>query len=119
MKDKEKDNKPDNREQIVPVDILDVLLDPENSDPITLTDDDGNQLVFEQIAVVPYSGNLYCVLKPLTKIDGVGESEAIVFRVEEAEFGLGLKVEEDEFTAVSVFEEYYKLLENSVKKGGE
>lgn len=98
-----------------PADIVDVLFDPDNREPITLMDENGKQLVFEQIAVVPYDGRIYCVLKPLTKLEGIAEDEAIVFRLEEDETGAGLKVEEDEPTALAVFEEYYKLLEASMK----
>lgn len=43
-------------------DIVDILLDEENKDPIVLTDDKGRKLAFEQIAVIPYDQKLYCVL---------------------------------------------------------
>ena len=58
------------------LDIIDVLLDEENKDPIVLVDDKGRKLSFEQVAVIPYNEKLYCVLKPLDKIEGVQVSES-------------------------------------------
>lgn len=105
------------------MDILDILLDEDNRDPITLVDADGRVIDFEQVAVIPFTTsrgdhNLYCVLKPLDEIKGVGKNEAIVFRVDWNEEGDSIIcVEEDESTAISVFERYYDLLEENAKKG--
>ena len=105
------------------MDILDVLLDEDNRDPITLVDTDGMVIDFEQIAVIPFetkngNRNLYCVLKPLNPIKGVADDEAIVFRVDLDEEGdFIIRVEEDESTAISVFEKYYDLLEENEKRG--
>ena len=35
------------------MDILDILLDEDNRDPITLVDADGRAIDFEQVAVIP------------------------------------------------------------------
>lgn len=78
---------------------------------------------FEQIAVIPFetkngNRNLYCVLKPLNPIKGVADDEAIVFRVDLNEEGdFIIRVEEDESTAISVFEKYDDLLEENAKRG--
>jgi uncharacterized protein YrzB (UPF0473 family) len=95
------------------LDIIDVLLDEENREPIVLTDSDGNKLSFEQIAVIPYDDKIYCVLKPIDKLKGIGDDEAIVFYVDE-ESGEEpvLMVERYELKAISVFEKYYDMLEN-------
>lgn len=92
-------------------DIIDVLLDEENKEPIILVDGNGRELEFEQIAVIPYKEKLYCVLKPIDKIENVADDEAIVFYVEEGGKQPVLKVETDELTAIEVFEEYYNLLD--------
>ena len=97
--------------------IIDVLLDADNRDPIRLGDEYGHDILFEQVAVIPYNGKLYCVLKPITPMEGVADDEAIVFYVEEPPKGPPyLKVETDELTALDVFEEYYNLLEGRKKK---
>lgn len=104
------------------MDILDILLDEDNRDPITLVDADGRAIDFEQVAVIPFetrqgNRNLYCVLKPLDRINGIADDEAIVFCVDRDENGDSIIcVEEDESTAISVFEKYYDLLEENAKK---
>ena len=94
--------------------ILDVLLDEDNKDPIVLMDEKGKQLSFEQIAVIPYNDNIYAVLKPIDKIENVADDEAIVFFVQERD-GMPpvLMVETDESVAMSVFDEYYNLLDEA------
>ena len=105
-------------DEIVKVDLLDVLLDEDNTAPIYMFDDKGNQLEFDQVAVIPYGeDDLYCILKPITKIDGVKDDEAIVFLVTEDENGDSiLKVEDREDVAISVFDQYYNLVEEEAKK---
>ena len=94
------------------LDIVDVLLDEDNKDPIILVDGNGKKITFEQIAVIPFNDKLYCVLKPVDKIDGVADDEAIVFYVqEEAGKAPVLMVETDEKVAMDVFDEYYNLLD--------
>ena len=105
-------------DEIVKVDLLDVLLDEKNTAPIFMFDDKGNQLEFDQVAVIPYGeDDLYCILKPITKIPGVKDDEAIVFLVAEDENGESiLKVEDREDVAISVFDQYYNLIEEEAKK---
>lgn len=94
--------------------IIDVLLDEENKDNIVLTDENGKNIAFEQIAVIPYNDKIYCVLKPIDKMEGVADDEAIVFFVHEEENKEPvLMVETDEKTAIAVFDEYYNLLDEA------
>ena len=64
-------------------DIMDILLDGEDKDPITFVDDKGQRIAFEKKAVIPYD-QIYCVLKSIDHIDGVADDEAFVFYVDEA-----------------------------------
>ena len=94
------------------MDILDILLDEDNCEPVTLADENGNAITFEQVAVIPYNSKIYCVLKPLDHICGVADDEAIVFRVDENENGENIVcVEKSESIALTIFEHYYDLLE--------
>ncbi len=106
------------KEEIVKVDLLDVLLDEKNTAPIFMYDDKGRELEFEQVAVIPYGEeDLYCILKPITKLDGIADDEAIVFKVEEDENGDAmLKVETNEQIAIAVFDQYYNLVEEESAK---
>lgn len=111
-----KSKKPENQEEeIVKVDLIDVLLDEKNTAPIYMVDENGRQLKFDQVAVIPYGEDeLYCILKPITKIEGVADDEAIVFRVEEDKNGNAiLRVEENEEIAISIFDQYYNLVEEA------
>lgn len=108
------------KDEIVKVDIVDVLLDEENTAPIYMYNDKGEQIEFDQIAVIPYGEDeLYCILKPITKVPGIKDDEAIVFKVEEDENGEGfLKVEEKEEVAIAIFDQYYNLIEEETSKKG-
>lgn len=99
-----------------PVDLLDVLLDKDNRDPIVLMDSNGRVLNFEQVAVIPHEINgkrfLFAVLKPLDKIEGIADDEAIVFRADvDVNGNTILQLEENESVAIDIFEKYYDLLE--------
>ncbi len=93
------------------LDLLDVLLDKDNKNPIIMSDESGRIIRFEQVAVVPYNNELYCILKPIDELPGIGDDEAIVFLCDTDENGnTVLKVEQDEETAIAVFNIYYVLL---------
>ena len=93
-------------------DIIDILMDKDNRDPISLQDEHGKTTSFEQIAVIPYNQRMYCVLKPLDKMEGIAEDEAVVFVMDTDKSGRGvLRVEDDEMIAIDVFNLYYDLLE--------
>ncbi len=114
-------DKNEEKQEVQALDIVDVLLDQDNKDPIVLMDEKGRQLTFEQVAVIPYEvrkeKRLYCVLKPLDKIEGIGDDEAIVFVVDQdAEGNSIIKIEEDEEVAIAVFDKYYDLLEEAQKE---
>lgn len=96
--------------------VLDILLDDGNKDPIVLTDQNGKSFAFEQIAVVPYKKKIYAVLKPIGMIEGIADDEAVVFYVDDSRDDPVLVVETDEPTALAVFGKYYDLLEKGFKK---
>jgi len=110
----------DKKEEIVKVDIVDVLLDENNTAPIYMYNDKGEQIEFDQIAVIPYGEDeLYCILKPITKVPGIKDDEAVVFKVEEDANGEGfLKVEDREEIAIAIFDQYYNLVEEETSKKG-
>lgn len=92
--------------------ILDQLLDDENTDPIYLYDENKNKVAFEKVAVINLSGALYFLLSPLDYLDDLSDDEALVFKAVETKDGEELLVvEEDEKIAEKVFDEYYRLLD--------
>lgn len=96
-------------------DIVDILLDEENKDPVVLVDGKGGKIAYEQIAVIPYNGKLYCILKPIDEVNGVADDEAIVFFVNEDDPPT-LSVERNALAAMEVFEAYYNLLDAEISK---
>lgn len=99
------------------IDILDILLDEDNEDPITLYDENSKAIKFDQVAIIPLEEKLYAILKPIDDIPGVADDEAIVFAINENDAGeTTLIVETDEPLAMRVFDEYYKLLDAQDKK---
>lgn len=106
----------DTKQPVQDIDILDVLLDEDNEDPITLYDENSKPIRFDQVAVIPLEERLFAILKPLDEIKGVADDEAIVFAINENEGGeTTLMVETDEPLAMRVFDEYYKLLDEQGK----
>ena len=91
---------------------IEQILDPNCDDDIILYDEDNNETVFGQAAVIPLRDEIYVILVPVTKIDGVGEDEGIVFVIEEDEDEEPiLSVVTDDKIVDEVFEEYFKLEE--------
>ena len=106
------------REELLPVDLLDVLLDPDNTDPIVLMDENGKMMQFAQIAVIPHTTDgekkLFTLLAPLDKIEGfenIDKDTAIVFRVDVDEGGnTTASMEEDAKIANEVYGKYLEML---------
>lgn len=91
---------------------IEALLDAEDNDTIVLFDEKDNEIEFEQVALIPYKAKAYAILKPVEKMEGVAEDEAIVFALDEDENGEDvLSVETDEVVINAVFDDYYKLLD--------
>lgn len=89
---------------------IEKLFDPENQDPIVMVDEEGNEVEFEQIAILPYEGSIYALLMPLTPLEGVGEDEAIVFVIEEQDGEANLAIVDDLDIIDGVFELYESLV---------
>lgn len=102
------------------MDLIEKLLDEDNDGQIRLTNEDGTELVFNHVATIPYNDTLFAILAPVSDIEGVSDDEAIVFRVDETDDGESVLVlEDDEETAMAVFDEYVKLWEESRDDYGE
>ncbi len=62
---------------------VDRLFDDNNFEPVVIKDNDGKEVEFDQVAVVDYEGSYYAVLCPITKLEGVGEDEVLIFEIDE------------------------------------
>ena len=93
-----------------PDSIVSILLDENNEEPIALTSDIGRTIKYDQIAVIPLEGKLYAILKPLDKIKGISDDQAILFYVNEENDSL--VVVQDNEILEKVYQIYLKMLEN-------
>ena len=90
--------------------MIEQILDENNTDPVTLYDEQNRAVTFDQVAVIPLNGRIYVILKPLDEVVGVAEDEALVFEIVEIEDEDALVITDDGDVIDAVFEEYYKLL---------
>lgn len=70
-----------------PINPIDALFDEENNDPIILFNEKGEEIAFEQIALIPLKDKTYAILKPIKPIEGLGEDEGLVFSIEATDDG--------------------------------
>lgn len=89
---------------------IDALYDEDNNDAIILFNEKGEEIAFEQIAIIPQNGKVYAILKPIQPLEGLGEDEGLVFFVNEDE-GI-LELITDEKIIDDVFAVYDELVEN-------
>lgn len=89
---------------------IDHMINDED-DIVTLISEEGEEIDFVEIAGIAYRGNFYAVLQPVELIDGIGEEEALVFKVTKGKNGEdNFEIEIDETIVQAVYDEYLKLL---------
>ena len=89
---------------------IEMLLDENCNDNITLFDEDGVATEFEQIAVIPIEDELYFILRPID-IEELDEDEAFVFQLIETDEEDTIDLVEDDEIIDRVFEIYNSLLD--------
>ena len=94
-------------------DYIEEELDLQDEDSIvTLTSADGEEVDFVEIAGIALRGNFYVILQPVELLEGMGEDEALVFKVSQDRNGEEhFNIELDEEIIGQVFDEYYRLLD--------
>ena len=101
-----------------PINPIDALYDEDNNDAIVLMNEKGEEIPFEQIALIPQNDKTYAILKPLVQLEGVGENEGLVFSIETKSEGmeyLALIVEENIID--KVFDVYNTLIDEEEEDG--
>ena len=92
------------------MDVLEMLLDENCNDNITLYDEDGEPMEFEQIAMIPIEEDTYFILRPIG-MEELEDDLAFVFKLIESEDGAGIDLVDNDEIADLVFEQYYALFE--------
>lgn len=93
--------------------VIEKLLDENNSDNIILYNENDEAMEFEQIASVYLGDEPFFILHPVTELEGVGEDEALVFGIVIEDGEEALEVVDDDDVVDAVFEEYYIMLEEA------
>lgn len=99
-------------EQVEEVKAMDDERFMESGNPIVeLIDEDGKLVRFEHIYTVPYEQDEYVLLLPVDEVEGVGEDEVIIMRIEPGdEEDAYVGIDDDELLE-KVFEKYLELAE--------
>ncbi len=100
-------------------DPIECLFDENDNSPISLFNEKGEEVKFEQIALIPIEEQIYAILKPMEQMEGIGEDEALVFEIVEAEAeneGDFLNLVSDIDVIDKVFEIYNKLMDEEEEK---
>jgi uncharacterized protein YrzB (UPF0473 family) len=93
---------------------IDKLYDEDNNDLIYLFNEKGEEIAFEQIALIPIKQDTFAILKPVVPLEGLNEDEGLVFDIKVNEDGLEyLMLVVDEKIIDDVFEIYFKLVEEN------
>ena len=93
-------------------DYIEQPVDMEEDSIVTLTSADGQEIDFVEIAGIALRGNFYVILQPVELLEGMGENEALVFKVTQDRDGEDhFNVELDDEIIGEVFDEYYRLLD--------
>lgn len=88
---------------------LDQILDTNNVDNVILFCPCGEGIEFEQVAIIPCGGNVYVILKPVEKIEGIGDDEAPLFLIKEENGEFFFSEVNCKYTKDTVFEIYTKM----------
>lgn len=101
---------------------IDSLFDEKDTSPISLFNEKGEEVKFEQIALIPLDEKIYAILKPIIKMEFIGDDEALVFEIvqnENDEDGSEqeyLNLVSDIDTIDKAFEEYNRLVDEEESK---
>lgn len=83
----------------------------DDEEVITLTDDAGNPVDFYEVACIEYKGEFYALMQPVEPMEGLGEDEALIFKVrEEDEENDVFEPVYDESVMEAVFNEYLNAM---------
>ena len=91
-----------------------VLLDSAENTPLRLKNGDGAELNFEQVFAVEHEDALYCILRPLFRVEGLGTHVALAFTVDARGVFRAVK---EKSVSDRIFGEYYSALRDVQKRG--
>jgi len=90
--------------------VIKKLLDEKNNDDVMIYVD-GKEVPFAQVANINCDGELYTLLVPLEKLEGVGEDEGVLFQFVTYKDDIEIEMVTDLETIDKVYLEYLNMLE--------
>lgn len=87
--------------------VIDQILDENNSELISIKGNNGEIFKFEQVALIPIDDDLYTILHPIA--DDVLSDDVLVFKIVRKNNEAELVLEENEDLINEIFDEYYSL----------
>lgn len=98
-------------------DIFNILLDENNDSDLVLLDNDGKEVVFEQIMTIPYHDeyldkeDIYCILHPKTKSKWFDTNQVYPFKVHKDEDGSYSLQDVEDKQVLKYLEKVYQEME--------
>lgn len=84
-------------------------------DIVTLLTSDGEEIDFVEIAGIAHKSDFYAIMQPVELLEGMGEDEALVFKVSKNQDGSDkFEIELNDEIIEAVFAEYNRLLDNAM-----
>lgn len=97
--------------------LLEKILDPENSEPITLHNENDEPAEFDQLAFIPYNDIIYLVLTPTNPMEGIEEGTVMIYKVDEEEESIVF--EQNEEISTKIFDMFIEMWEEAEDEDGE
>ena len=91
--------------------VIDKLFDENNNDLIVLFNEKGEEISFEQIAIIPIKKDVYFILKPVIPLEGMSPDEGLVFELKNDGTNEYITLVVDENIIDEVFNIYDSLIE--------
>lgn len=92
---------------------IDRIFDENDCDPIVLYGEDGQEIAFEQIALIPMEGRVFVIMQPVELLEGMAEDEALVFEILNRNGETVLDVVLDDEIVDAVFAKYDILFDEA------
>ena len=109
----EEENRNLSEEETVEVDEEVEFDEEEDGDVVELESEDGETIPFRHVATIDYENGWYVLFSPMQEMEGVGEDEVVIFRLDTDEKGGDIFVPvEDEAILDAVYDEYVRIMED-------
>lgn len=86
--------------------LTEIVFDEKNKSPVELVNTRGERLKMEQVFATEYEGQLYCILAPINRVEGLENGTGLVFSLEDNR----LTLEQSSEICKAIFDLYYSAV---------